>query len=37
MKAFPRYVVLGAVSILMLYPLVWLIGATFKTNAEIFI
>ena len=32
----PRYVVLGAVSILMLYPLVWLVGATFKSNAEIF-
>jgi len=34
--AWPRYVVLGAVSILMLYPLVWLVGATFKSNAEIF-
>jgi oligogalacturonide transport system permease protein len=34
--AWPRYVVLAAVSILMLYPLVWLVGATFKTNAEIF-
>ena len=32
----PRYVILAAVSILMLYPLVWLIGATFKSNAEIF-
>ena len=34
--AWPRYVVLAAVSLLMLYPLVWLIGATFKSNAEIF-
>ncbi len=31
-----RYAALGAVSLLMLYPLVWLVGATFKTNAEIF-
>ena len=35
-SAYPRYVVLAAVSILMLYPLVWLVGATFKSNAEIF-
>jgi oligogalacturonide transport system permease protein len=35
-RALPRYVVLAAVSILMLYPLLWLFGATFKTNAEIF-
>ena len=34
--AWPRYVVLAAVSALMLYPLVWLVGATFKSNAEIF-
>ncbi len=31
-----RYAILIAVGILMLYPLVWLIGASFKTNAEIF-
>jgi oligogalacturonide transport system permease protein len=31
-----RYLALGAVSLLMLYPLVWLVGATFKSNAEIF-
>ena len=31
-----RYLALGAVSVLMLYPLVWLVGATFKSNAEIF-
>ena len=34
--AWPRYIVLAAVSILMLYPLVWLVGATFKSNGEIF-
>jgi oligogalacturonide transport system permease protein len=34
--AWPRYVALGAVSLLMLYPLIWLVGATFKSNAEIF-
>ncbi|MBP6899349.1 MAG: carbohydrate ABC transporter permease [Burkholderiaceae bacterium] len=31
-----RYLVLGAVSVLMLYPIVWLVGASFKSNAEIF-
>jgi oligogalacturonide transport system permease protein len=31
-----RYLALGAVSLVMLYPLIWLIGATFKSNAEIF-
>lgn len=31
-----RYVLLAAVGLLMLYPLIWLIGASFKTNAEIF-
>jgi oligogalacturonide transport system permease protein len=40
-KAWPRYpwaryLALGAVALLMLYPLVWLVGATFKSNAEIF-
>jgi oligogalacturonide transport system permease protein len=34
--AWPRYVVLGIVAVLMLYPLLWLVGATFKNNAEIF-
>lgn len=34
--AWPRYLALGAVALLMLYPLLWLVGATFKTNAEIF-
>ena len=36
MKVFSRYAVLAIVSVLMLYPLIWLVGATFKTNAEIF-
>jgi oligogalacturonide transport system permease protein len=31
-----RYVMLGLVSLVMLYPLLWLVGATFKTNAQIF-
>ena len=31
-----RYLALSAVAIVMLYPLLWLIGASFKTNAEIF-
>lgn len=31
-----RYVLLIAVGFVMLYPLIWLVGASFKTNAEIF-
>ncbi|MDH6363994.1 oligogalacturonide transport system permease protein [Enterococcus sp. PF1-24] len=31
-----RYVILLAVALLMLYPIIWMVGATFKTNAEIF-
>lgn len=31
-----RYVILIAVGILMVYPLLWMIGATFKDNVEIF-
>lgn len=31
-----RYVVLIAVGIIMVYPLIWMVGATFKTNSEIF-
>jgi oligogalacturonide transport system permease protein len=30
-----RYAALAAVAVVMLYPLLWLVGATFKTNAEI--
>ena len=31
-----RYVALASVGIVMLYPLIWLVGASFKSNAEIF-
>ena len=31
-----KYVVLVFVGIIMIYPLVWMIGASFKTNSEIF-
>lgn len=31
-----RYLALAAVGLLMLYPILWLVGASFKTNAEIF-
>ncbi len=31
-----RYIALTAVAFVMLYPLLWLIGASFKSNAEIF-
>ena len=31
-----RYVLLAGVGFIMLYPLIWLVGASFKTNAEIF-
>ena len=31
-----RYLVLVAVGIFMVYPLVWMVGATFKNNSEIF-
>lgn len=31
-----RYVVLIAVGLVMLYPLIWLVGASFKPNSEIF-
>ncbi|MFY9513918.1 MAG: carbohydrate ABC transporter permease [Rubrivivax sp.] len=34
--AWPRYLALGLVALVMLYPLVWLVGATFKSNSEIF-
>ena len=35
-NAVVRYSVLTLVGLMMLYPLIWLIGASFKTNAEIF-
>ncbi|WP_233713157.1 carbohydrate ABC transporter permease [Amaricoccus solimangrovi] len=31
-----RYLMLFTVGLVMLYPLIWLVGASFKTNAEIF-
>ena len=31
-----RYLSLAAVALVMLYPLLWLVGASFKSNAEIF-
>ena len=33
---FLKYIVLIAVGFVMIYPLLWMIGATFKTNNEIF-
>ncbi|MDO9095691.1 MAG: carbohydrate ABC transporter permease [Rubrivivax sp.] len=35
-RALLRYTALLAVAVVMLYPLLWLVGASFKTNAEIF-
>ncbi len=31
-----RYAILLIVALIMLYPVIWMVGATFKTNAEIF-
>ena len=36
MKKLPVYLLLTAVGIIMLYPLLWLAGASFKSNEEIF-
>lgn len=36
LSAFIRYTLLTVVGLIMLYPLIWLIGASFKTNSEIF-
>lgn len=36
LSTFFRYFVLILVGLVMVYPLVWMIGATFKSNAEIF-
>lgn len=30
------YIILLAIALMMLYPIIWMVGATFKTNAEIF-
>lgn len=35
-QTFVRYALLIAVGFVMLYPLLWLVGASFKTNSEIF-
>jgi len=35
-KPWLRYLLLAATAIVMLYPLIWLIGASFKSNSEIF-
>lgn len=35
-STFMRYFVLIAVGFIMIYPLIWMVGATFKTNNEIF-
>ncbi|MDP2006277.1 MAG: carbohydrate ABC transporter permease, partial [Rubrivivax sp.] len=35
-RALLRYTALLAVAVVMLYPLLWLVGASFKSNAEIF-
>lgn len=31
-----RYLALGAMGLVMLYPMIWLVGASFKSNAEVF-
>ena len=31
-----RYIVLSVVALVMIYPIIWLVGATFKSNNEIF-
>lgn len=36
LNASARYLLLVVVGLVMIYPLIWLIGASFKTNAEIF-
>ncbi len=35
-NAVVRYMLLVLVGIIMVYPLIWMVGATFKTNSEIF-
>lgn len=36
LSAMLRYTALFVVGLIMLYPLIWLVGASFKTNSEIF-
>lgn len=35
-SAFVRYTVLLLMGLVMLYPMIWLVGASFKSNAEVF-
>ena len=35
-SAILRYVALATIGLAMLYPLIWLVGASFKSNAEVF-
>ena len=35
-NAIVRYTLLTVVGLIMIYPLIWLVGASFKTNAEMF-
>ncbi|MBE6861513.1 MAG: carbohydrate ABC transporter permease [Ruminococcus sp.] len=35
-KKFPVYLLMCLISVVMLYPLLWLVGASFKSNEEIF-
>lgn len=36
LSAFVRYAVLLLMGLVMLYPMIWLVGASFKSNAEVF-
>ncbi|NLC64732.1 MAG: carbohydrate ABC transporter permease [Erysipelothrix sp.] len=36
MSSIIRYIILTVVAVIMLYPIIWLVGATFKPNSEIF-
>lgn len=35
-NSFVRYTVLIVIGLIMIYPLIWLVGASFKTNSEMF-
>lgn len=35
-QSFIRYTILTLVAIIMLYPIIWMVGASFKSNSEIF-
>ncbi|MDE5619881.1 MAG: carbohydrate ABC transporter permease, partial [Ruminococcus sp.] len=36
MKKIPVYIILTVIALIMLYPLLWLVGASFKSNREIY-